>query len=160
MLDSRFDPTANSLDKSSDRRAWERVGRAIEGISKISATKAKMIAGIVGVKAASLFVESLSEKSVTGMDVLKSFDRVVEKLEKMPIENYPILNDDILGTLDSLDGVAKFTPAMPEESFSLHQMVAGYGASRGIRLFHQCVPWQGLHKSKKLCGPKTPRTPY
>ncbi len=112
MLDSRFDPTANSLDKSPDRRAWERVARAIEGISKISATKAKMIAGIVGVKAASLFVESLSEKSVTGMDVLKSFGRVMEKLEKLPIENYPILNDDILGTLASLDGVAKFTPVM------------------------------------------------
>lgn len=112
MLDSKFDSTANSLDKSADRRAWERVARTIEGVNKLSSAKAKMIAGIVGVKAASLFIESLNEKSVTGMDVLKSFERVLPELEKLPLENFTMLNDDILGSLASLDGVAKFTVPM------------------------------------------------
>lgn len=112
MLDSRFDATANSLDKSPDRRAWERVARAIEGVREISTARAKMIAGIVGVQAASLFVESLKEHAVTGKDVLKSFDKIQAKLEELSIENFPMLNDDILGTLNSLESVAKFTPSM------------------------------------------------
>lgn len=112
MLDSRFDPTANSLDKSPDRRAWERVAHAIAGHREISAILAKMIAGIVGIKAAAAFMESQKEKSVTGMDILKSFDKVLAKLEELPIENFPMLNDDILGSLSSLESAAKFTPTM------------------------------------------------
>ena len=112
MLDSRFDATANSLDKSPDRRAWERVAHAIEGVREISTARAKMIAGIVGVKAAAAFMESQKEKSVTGNDILKSFDKVSAKLEELPIENFPMLNDDILGSLSSLESAAKFTPTM------------------------------------------------
>ena len=57
-------------------------------------------------------MESQKEKSVTGKDVLKSFDKIQAKLEELSIENFPMLNDDILGTLNTLESVAKFTPSM------------------------------------------------
>ena len=112
MLDSRFDPAANSLDKTPDRRAWERVARAIAGMKEIKPVIAKMIAGIVGAMAAAAFMESLQEERVAGMDILKSFDKALPKLEELPIENFPPLEDDLLGALENLGGAAKFTQAM------------------------------------------------
>ena len=112
MLDSRFNANDNSLDKTPDRRAWERVARAIAGVKEIKPAIAKMIAGIVGAAATAAFIESLQEKGIRGMDILKSFNEVLPKLEKMPLENFPTLEDDLLEALENLGGIAKFTPAM------------------------------------------------
>lgn len=135
ILDSRFDPTANALDKTPDRRAWERVANAIDGKSEITPVLTKMIAGIVGAKAASEFVESLNEGSVTGMDVLKSFDTVLPKLEQFPVEDFSLLNDDILETLNSLKGIAQFTEPMQKNLSSYFQWLQDAGKREAYAYF-------------------------
>lgn len=112
MLDSKFDASNNSLDKTPDRRAWERVARVIGGVDKISPAKAKMIAGIVGAQAAAAFMESLKNQTVTGMDVLKKFKASIPLLEQLPPEKFAALDDDILAALESLESAAKYTATM------------------------------------------------
>ncbi len=109
-LDSRFDPTLDSLEKTPDRRAWERVANVLKGIKSPEAFHARLIAGIVGSLAASALFESFKEKAVTGKDVVEKYPEVADKVAVLPIEGFPMLNDNILEYIDSLgSGKKKFT---------------------------------------------------
>ena len=101
-LDSRFDPSADSLEKSPDRRAWERVSDVLKGVKSPEPVHAKLVAGIVGALTASSLFESFKETSVSGKDVVEQYPDVADKVEAMSIEIFPILNDDILAYIDSL----------------------------------------------------------
>lgn len=157
MLDSRFDATANSLDKSPDRRAWERVARAIAGVKEIKPVIAKMIAGIVGAAATAAFVESLQEKGVTGMDILKSFTDVLPKLEDMPVENFPPVNDDLLGALESLGGIAKFTPAMQKNIAAYFEWLLTTGRREAYAYFINAFLSGAYPKASSYLAGKQPK---
>lgn len=101
-LDSRFDPSADSLDKSPDRRAWERVSQVLKGVKSPTTYHAKLMAGIIGALSASHFFETFKEKALTGKDVIDNFDKHADKLEAMPMEGFPMLNDSMLTYIDSL----------------------------------------------------------
>lgn len=105
-LDSRFNPSADSLDKSPDRRAWERVSQVLKGVKNPEAYHAKIVAGIIGALTASAFFESFKEKAVTGKDVVNNYQKVADKVAALPVEAFPMLNDSILTYIDSL---TKFT---------------------------------------------------
>lgn len=101
-LDSRFDPTLDSLEKTPDRRAWERVSNVLKGIKTPEAIHARLIAGIVGSLAASALFESFKEKAVTGKDVVDNYPAVADKVAALPIEGFPMLNDNILEYIEAL----------------------------------------------------------
>lgn len=114
-LDSEFDASADSLDKSPDRRAWERVSQVMKGVKSPQTYHAKLVAGIIGALAASSLFESFKEKTVTGKDVLSKYDEVKSKLEELTVDAFPMLNDSIFENIESLSASKKkLTPAMTE----------------------------------------------
>lgn len=114
-LDSAFDASTDSLDKSPDRRAWERVSQVLKGVKSPCAIHAKLVAGIIGALAASSLFESFKEKAVTGEDVLSKYDEVKTKLEELTVDAFPMLNDSILEHIETMSASKKkLTPAMTE----------------------------------------------
>lgn len=94
-----------SLEKSPDRRAWERVSQIISGLQSenINDTHKKIIAGIVGAKATSKFFESLKTSGMlTAKDLLsKDFELSKKYLSKYATPQFAVLNDDIFRTLET-----------------------------------------------------------
>lgn len=102
MLDSRFDPAADSLDKSPDRRAWERVAHLLSGVKNPIEVHAKMVAGIIGALATSALFESFKARGLTGKDVFDKYAELMSQIEELPLERFPMINDSLLEHMESL----------------------------------------------------------
>ena len=64
--------SSSSLEKTPDRRGWERVSDILRNTPTITGTTKKVVAGIVGAKAAAEFFESFNQSSVISAEsVLK-----------------------------------------------------------------------------------------
>ena len=101
-LDSSFAEDANTLDKSPDRRAWERISDIMKCEPTIDVTFKKMISGIVGGAAAVAFYESLLKNIlVTPEDLLSNFNKVSSLLANYNLQQYTYLNDSICSYIDS-----------------------------------------------------------
>lgn len=108
MLDSKFDANNDSLNPTPDRRAWERVARALEGVKEINGHVTKMIAGMVGVKAAAEFMESCRKKRLSGKDILTKYEKVKDELNDLELTELTLIIDDMLSLIqDSVE--FKFT---------------------------------------------------
>ena len=101
-LDSSFGEDSTTLDKSPDRRAWERISDIMKKEPNIDITFKKMISGIVGGAAAVAFYESLLKNIlVTPEDLLKNFGKVSSLLANYNLQQYTYLNDSICSYIDS-----------------------------------------------------------
>ena len=90
------------LEKTPDRRAWQRVSDIISGTTDLYSLHNKIIAGIVGVPAAAKFMAFVStENAISGIDILLHFDNIREKLKSYRIHQLSALNESIMRTLDS-----------------------------------------------------------
>lgn len=104
-LDSNFDDNSITLDKSPDRRAWERVSDIIKLNPEINILFKKMISGIVGAAAAAAFYESLQKNAlVTPEKLLTDFNEVRSLLEKYSLQQFAYLNDSVCSYIDSSVG--------------------------------------------------------
>ncbi len=104
FLDSDGDEQKDipTLDKTPDRRGWEKVARIIKGNAEPSRTTCKLICGIVGVKAGLTFFNSLSKKSgVSGRDVLTAFPRFRQQIELLGTRELCEINSDIFNELNT-----------------------------------------------------------
>ncbi|MCH5225216.1 MAG: AAA family ATPase [Muribaculaceae bacterium] len=101
MLDSSFDASEDSLSKSPDRRAWERTAQLLSNVKNPNPVHARMVAGIIGAKAASLLFDSFSNKGITGKDVVDKYPDLVSQIQELPMEKFALLNDDILEYLEN-----------------------------------------------------------
>ncbi|MDR3356708.1 MAG: AAA family ATPase [Spirochaetaceae bacterium] len=82
------------LDKTADRRSWERVSEIIKTEDAIDRTLEKLIAGIVGVKAAFRFTNFLKENSgVSSAMILNSFEECKSDLEELSVHELSGLNE-------------------------------------------------------------------
>ena len=94
--------TSSSLEKTPDRRGWERVSDILKNTPTITGTTKKVVAGIVGAKAAAEFFESFSQTSVIGAEsILKDFDRQKATLEKYPAHDLAIVNESIFRCIEN-----------------------------------------------------------
>ena len=94
--------TSSSLEKTPDRRGWERVSDILKNTPTITGTTKKVVAGIVGAKAAAEFFESFSQTSVIGAEsILKDFDRQKATLEKYPAHDLAIVNESIFHCIEN-----------------------------------------------------------
>ena len=101
-LDSNFAEDSTTLDKSPDRRAWERVSDIMKQEPTIDVPFKKMISGIVGGSAAVAFYESIQKNTlVTPEDLLKSFRSCKNLLKKYNLQQLTYLNDNICSYIDS-----------------------------------------------------------
>ena len=91
-----------ALDKTPDRRGWEKVARILSGNPSPSRTTCKLICGIVGVKVGLMFYNSLSKKAaVTGRDILTAFPRFKQQLEYLTPPELCEINTGIFSELNT-----------------------------------------------------------
>ena len=89
------------LEKTPDRRAWKRVSDIIKGQDSLGGIFTKIISSVVGPKAASAFLSSVSaHKIVSGREVLYGFDKVTATLENYKIHELSVVNDGIFRHLE------------------------------------------------------------
>ena len=89
------------LDKTPDRRGWKRVSDIIRQAGDLSQLLTKAISSVVGPKAASAFMSSVSSrKIVSGREVMLGFPKVKEKLENYELHQLSVVNDGIYRFLE------------------------------------------------------------
>lgn len=94
--------SSSSLEKTPDRRGWERVSDILRNTPTITGTTKKVVAGIVGAKAAAEFFESFNQSSVISAEsVLNDFDRQKSTLEKYPVHDLAIINESIFRCIEN-----------------------------------------------------------
>lgn len=117
LLDASFDINDDSLEKSADRRAWEKVSQLIKDISKLEQIHSKAIAGIIGTVATAQLMLSLQSHNINGKEILNSFPSLTGQLSGMGLDAITILNDDLIATISQL-GSAKIKPIMMENLYN------------------------------------------
>jgi len=105
-LDSNFEEDQTTLDKTPDRRAWERVSDIMKKTPTVDPSKGttlkKIISGIVGSKAAVAFYDNVIKNLlVTPEDLLTKFDATKDKLANYTLQEYTGLNDSLCSYIDS-----------------------------------------------------------
>ena len=103
MLDgSEFKREDQELGKTPDRRGWERVAKIIEN-NQPDALLKSVIAGIVGMPAASKFFSSLTKvRYLTAKDILlDSFDKVKSALKRYKTHEFAALNYSLYRLIES-----------------------------------------------------------
>jgi MoxR-like ATPase len=94
---------SSDLEKYPDRRSWVRVSEVITDCELLDELKTKLIAGIIGVKAALNFVTSLQKNQITPSEILNSFSKVKSKLESKSIIELSDLNTGLCIFLESVN---------------------------------------------------------
>jgi hypothetical protein len=104
-LDPSFKDDSTSLEKTPDRRAWERVSDIMKNIPNVSTSDLslkKLLCGIVGSAAAVAFFETVAKNSlVTPEDLLTDFNSCRRLLSAYTLQEYAGLNDNICSYIDS-----------------------------------------------------------
>ncbi len=96
MLDGDDSNEDNDLRKSPDRRGWKRVSDIITGVKQLSDIHKKLIAGIVGVRAAAKFRLAVDDPTrLSGKDVLQNFSKHSKQIAKMPLHELTRLNESL-----------------------------------------------------------------
>lgn len=98
------------LDKTPDRRGWKRVSDILKTAGDISPIVTKAIAAIVGPKAASALVGSVSAKKIlSGREVLQNFEKHLPTLKGYELHQLSVVNDGIFRHLEveNLSGQAR-----------------------------------------------------
>ena len=89
------------LEKTPDRRAWKRVSDIIKGHEDLGGIFTKAISSIVGPKAASAFLSSVSARKIlSGRDILYNFSECVTRLERYELHELSVVNDGIFRHLE------------------------------------------------------------
>lgn len=90
------------MDKTADRRSWQRVSELIEGIENIDKTAEKAIAGIVGIGVALKLVTYM--KNHFGIDpkkVLTDFAKQKKSLSALKVHELTPLNESMFRTIET-----------------------------------------------------------
>ena len=89
------------LDKTPDRRGWKRVSDILARAGETGPLLTKAVSAVVGPKAASAFVSSVSRhKMVSGREVMTAFPKVRDKLTVYELHQLSVVNDGIYRFLE------------------------------------------------------------
>jgi hypothetical protein len=98
----QFQP--EDLAKSPDRRAWVKVSELIQSLTQIEALHIKIIAGVIGIKAAMQLQQSLGQAlQILPKDLLTNFAKHQKHLRKMKLQDFILLNEQVLFWLNGVD---------------------------------------------------------
>lgn len=102
--DGREDGT--SLVRHPDRRSWERVSDIIDGRPELETIDKKLIAGIVGTKAAVKFMQFVApENTLIGSEVLLQWDKYCTKVQNLQLHELSMLNESMFRFIETGDEV-------------------------------------------------------
>ena len=86
----------DSLEKTPDRRGWEKVSNIIKNRENLSKTTFKTICGIIGAGAATKFNHYLQENHLLGAkEVFAGFEKIKPVLEKYNMPQIALVNDSL-----------------------------------------------------------------
>jgi len=103
MLDSETKEYAG-LEKSNDRRSWQRVSELITNIGTFDKTAEKSIAGIIGIGVALKFVNFInSNHQMNVKEFLMDFEKHKSKLVDLPIHELTIFNEGMFRIVETED---------------------------------------------------------
>jgi len=89
------------LEKTPDRRAWKRVSDIIKGNDSLGGPFTKAISSIVGPKATSAFLTSVStKKMLAGREILADFKKCLPTLNTYQLHELSVVNDGIYRYLE------------------------------------------------------------
>lgn len=89
------------LDKTPDRRAWKRVSDVLRTAGETGPVVTKAISAIVGAKAASALVGSISSKKIlSGREVLQNLEKHIPTLKGYELHQLSVVNDGIFRHLE------------------------------------------------------------
>ena len=89
------------LDKTPDRRGWKRVSDIVKDAPDLGGVMTKIIAGIVGPKAASAFISSVAARKIlSGREILNRFPEVRATLSEYELHQLSAVNDGIFRHLE------------------------------------------------------------
>ena len=103
MLDSDgVNQLDRGLEKTPDRRAWQRVSDVIKDVTDLNTFYQKLVAGIIGVSIAAQFFKELKNSNVpSAPDVLLHYDNQKKRIEELPIDKIAIVNDEIMRYIET-----------------------------------------------------------
>lgn len=92
----------DDLEKTPDRRAWERVSEIIKGTEELTPFHKIVVAGIVGQPAAVRFLEFLNKSKIVSAEelLLGNFEKIQEKLKSYTTPDFAVINDSIFPFLE------------------------------------------------------------
>lgn len=102
-LEKNTDINKGTFDKTPDRRAWVRVSGLLQSCGHIDDMNrlAKMITGVIGARAASMFMQSLNQsRMLTAREVLKDFVACQSELSTYTMPQIAIINEGIYQSLE------------------------------------------------------------
>ncbi len=112
------------LDKSPDRRAWEKVSATIVGMESLDEVHKKLIAGIVGPAATSRFMGSIAgNKVLTGIEVLLSLEKHRAELAKYRLHQLAIVNEGIFRFLETGEILDSQVPVIADNLVAYYRMM-------------------------------------
>ena len=102
------------LEKSPDRRGWERLSKIISGVSDITSDEIfkKSAAGIVGAAAAAKFINSIStDKMLSADEILEAndFSELFDRLQRYETPELAVVNESLFRFLEGKSYDAKKT---------------------------------------------------
>ena len=96
LLDRSADTKEDQgLDKDPDRRAWEKVARLMENLPNPLPVHQKVVAGIIGVHAATQLFLSFRKDDLSPVDLLTDFKKAKKQLDKYELHQLSLLNDTL-----------------------------------------------------------------
>lgn len=104
-LDSFDNGEAENLERTPDRRSWERVSEILRNFSEITIELKTLLAGIIGSETTSAFFEfAKSEKVLSAKKVLTSdFALIENEIRQMDISQITGLNSSLFKYMESLE---------------------------------------------------------
>lgn len=103
-LDRSTLPSADPMDKTPDRRAWERVSQLLATFTSVDNVLKKTIAGVIGAEVANKFFAHIaSNKSIDGKDILTDFGKCKPILSKAKLPVLATVNDSFFRCLEVAD---------------------------------------------------------
>ncbi len=93
----------SNLEKTPDRRAWERVSSLLKPISKPLPIHQKIVAGVIGPQAAVKLFRSFASDELKAMDVLTNFVKWKPMIEALELHKLTLLNEGICRFFETND---------------------------------------------------------
>lgn len=108
----------NGLEKTPDRRAWKKVSDVIKGHDELGPAFRKVVGGIVGVNAMTLFFASLgTNRLLTAKEILGDYDKHKAKIAKYKLHEVCTLNEVVFRYIESGLHLKNLKPEVCKENF-------------------------------------------
>ena len=107
LLDGDEAFTGENLERTPDRRSWERTSKIIENFSEIGALHQPMISGIIGDKAAAEFFAFVNNHRIPSVKELLTVNDVPSFVQELSFTEFTQLNEAIFRWLESQANTAQ-----------------------------------------------------